>query len=108
VRPFLRRCDRGRLAPVGWVSEPAGEWAGRQVEVVYDPERHQIAIIRNETSDAARALLAGAGFRRRAADRVQEMWVRTRPVETDQEPASMASVHSLPARRPIAAEGRGR
>ena len=33
MKPFLRATDALRLAPVGW-SEPAGTWAGRQVEVV--------------------------------------------------------------------------
>ncbi len=31
MKPFLRATDRARLAPAGWVSEPAGVWAGRQV-----------------------------------------------------------------------------
>jgi hypothetical protein len=51
VKPFLRATDRARLAPVGWVSEPAGVWAGREVEVVFDPRQHQIVMVRNEPGD---------------------------------------------------------
>jgi hypothetical protein len=78
VKPFLRPTDRGRLAPVGWVSEPAGRWAGRQVEVVYDPARHQVVLARNDLGDTNRRALAGAGYRRVAVDGPQEMWVRGR------------------------------
>jgi len=78
VKPFLRPTDRARLAPVGWVSESAGKWAGREVEVVYDPRQHQVVMLRNDPGDQTRAELAGAGFRRHAADGPQEMWVRDR------------------------------
>lgn len=81
MKPFLRATDRARLAPVGWVSEPAGLWAGRQVEVVFDPRQHQIVMVRNEPGDTTRAVLAGEGFRRLAVDGQQEMWVRNRADE---------------------------
>ena len=42
MKPFLRPTSRARLAPVGWTSEPAGQCAGREVEVVYDPS-HPLA-----------------------------------------------------------------
>lgn len=77
MKPFIRRCDRGRLAPVGWVSEPAGTWAGRPVEVVFDPERHQVVLFRNGIDDASRAALAGERYRRFAVDGAQELWART-------------------------------
>jgi hypothetical protein len=64
VKPFLRATNRARLAPVGWVAEPAGVWAGRQVEVVFDPRQHQIVMVRNEPGETTRAALAGEGFRR--------------------------------------------
>jgi hypothetical protein len=68
--------SRARLAPVGWVAERAGEWAGREVEVVYDPTRHQVVLFRNDPGDAARAELTEGGYRRYASDGHQEMWVR--------------------------------
>ncbi|MCU0267296.1 MAG: hypothetical protein MUF83_01480 [Acidimicrobiales bacterium] len=76
MRPFLRPTDRGKLAPVGWVSEPAGQWAGREVEVVYDPGRHDVAFVRGDVTDEARAGFAEGGYRRVAVDGTSEMWVR--------------------------------
>jgi hypothetical protein len=78
VKPFLRPTSRARLAPVGWTSEPAGQWAGREVEVVYDPRQHQVVLCRNDPGDHTRAELADAGYRRCASDGTQEMWVRDR------------------------------
>ena len=77
MKPFLRATDRARLAPVGWTSEPAGEWAGREVEVVFDPSQHQIVLLRNAPSDPTRTVLADQGFRRLAVDGSQEMWMRS-------------------------------
>ena len=79
MKPFLRPTSRARLAPVGWTSEPAGQWAGREVEVVYDPRHHQIVLCRNDPGDRTRTGLAGEGYRRCASDGTQEMWVRERP-----------------------------
>lgn len=78
MKPFLRPTDRARLAPVGWVSEAAGVWAGRHVEVVFDPRQHQIVMVRDGAGDSTRAALAGEGFRRLAVDGKQEMWIRDR------------------------------
>jgi hypothetical protein len=101
VKPFLRATNRARLAPVGWVAEPAGVWAGRQVEVVFDPRQHQIVMVRNEPGETTRAALAGEGFRRLAVDGQQEMWMRDRSAAVDQarvpattiEPAPKAASH---------------
>lgn len=83
MRPFLRGTDRARLAPVGWVAEPAGTWAGREVEVVYDPRQHRIVMVRNEPGDTTRAALAGEGFRRLAVDGKQEMWLLDRSLAAE-------------------------
>lgn len=77
MKPFLRATDRARLAPVGWTSEPAGEWAGREVEVVFDPSQHQIVLLRNAPGDPTRMVLADLGFMRLAVDASQEMWMRS-------------------------------
>lgn len=82
MKPFLRPTDRARLAPVGWVSEPAGQWAGKEVEVVYDPRRHQVLLVRNDPGDSSRAAIADNGYRRTAVDGQQEMWVRDRVAHT--------------------------
>ena len=78
MKPFLRPTDRGRLGPVGWTSEPAGTWAGKEVEVVYDPRRHQVRMVRSDLGDPSRATIAETGYRRIAVDGYQEMWVRDR------------------------------
>ena len=82
MKPFLRPTDRGRLAPVGWISEPAGTWAGSGAEVVYDPRRHQVLFLRNDPGDPTRTAIAENGYRRVAIDGHQEMWVRDRVVAT--------------------------
>lgn len=76
MKPFMRPTDRARLAPVGWISEPAGLWAGKEVEVVYDPRRHQVVLLRNDPGDPTRTAIAENGYRRVAVDGPQEMWVR--------------------------------
>lgn len=78
MKPFLRATDRGQLAPVGWVSEPAGQWAGKEVDVVYDPRRHDVALVRGGASNPLREGLRDVGYRRVAVDGTSEMWVRDR------------------------------
>lgn len=78
MKPFLRPTDRGKLAPVGWVSEPAGQWAGREVDVVYDPRRHDVLLLRQDPGDDARYGFRDGGYRRVAVDGDNEMWVRDR------------------------------
>lgn len=75
MKPFLRPTDRARLAPVGWESEPAGLWAGKEVEVVFDPRRHHVLLVRNDVGDPSRAAIASTGYQRVAVDGQQEMWV---------------------------------
>lgn len=82
MKPFLRPTYRARLAPVGWVSEPAGQWSGKEVEIVYDPRRHQVLLVRNDIGDQSRTAIAGTGYRRFAVDGHQEMWVRDRVAQT--------------------------
>jgi hypothetical protein len=82
VKPFLRATDRGQLAPVGWVSEPAGQWAGKEVDVVYDPRRHDVAFLRGEPGNNIRDGFRDTGYRRVAVDGTNEMWVRDRLAAT--------------------------
>jgi len=78
MKPYLRRTNRAQLAPVGWVSEPAGIWAGRQAEVVFDRRRHVIVMVRSDPGEATRALLTAEGFQSLATDGRQEMWMGDR------------------------------
>lgn len=76
MKPFLREVGRARLAPVGWTAQPAGVWAGREVEVVFDPERHQVTKFMAPPPLATKTTMAAEGFRRVASDGHQELWVR--------------------------------
>ena len=105
MKPFLRATDRARLAPVGWASEPAGVWAGRQVEVVFDPRQHQIVMVRNEPGDTTRATLAGEGFRRLAVDGQQEMWMRDRGSAAEPAQERAAAIHAVPGAANLGARG---
>jgi hypothetical protein len=105
MKPFLRATNRVRLAPVGWASEPAGVWAGRQVEVVFDPRQHQIVMVRNEPGDRTRAALAGEGFRRLAVDGQQEMWMRDRTSAPEQLQGRVVAIQAKA--RAAQLEGRG-
>ena len=87
------------------MSEPAGVWAGREVEVVYDPTAHQVVMFRSDAGDHARVVLAGEGFRRLAVDDRQEMWVRDRTAQVDAEAEPLATVHSLTLRRVVGTQG---
>ena len=105
MKPFLRATDRARLAPVGWASEPAGVWAGRQVEVVFDPRRHQVVMVRNEPGGTTRAAVAGGGVRRLTVDGQRGMWMRDRTGAAEQAHGRVVGKHA-PARSQQL-EGRG-
>jgi hypothetical protein len=95
VKPFMRPGDRGRLAPVGWVAEPAGLWGGKQVEVVFDPRRHQLIRTDSVVGDRTRVALGTAGYRRVATDGEQELWMRDR-VAAARGALDKARVHPSP------------
>ncbi len=80
MKPFLRPTDRGRLAPVGWVSEPAGSWRNKEVDVVYDPRRHDVMFLRGDIAEDTRQGFRHVGYRPAAVDGSNEMWVRDRLV----------------------------
>ena len=79
MKPFIREVGRARLAPVGWMAQPAGEWAGREIEIVFDPERHQVVKFTEPPSVLTKVAMAAEGFRPLASAGRQEMWVAKRP-----------------------------
>lgn len=107
MKPFLRPTDRARLAPVGWVAKPAGLWADRQVEVVFDPRQHQIVMVRNDPGDTTRAALAGEGFRRLAVDGKQEMWIRDRSAAAEQTWERGSAIRPMATAKVVGIEGHG-
>ena len=76
MKPFIREVGRARLAPVGWMAQPAGEWAGREIEIVFDPDRHQVVKFTEPPSVLTKVAIAAHGFRPLASAGRQEMGVR--------------------------------
>lgn len=77
MKPFLRATESSAPRSGGVDIEPAGEWAGRGVEVMSDPSQHQIVLLRNAPAIRHRMWSADQGFRRLAVDGSQEMWMRS-------------------------------
>lgn len=78
MNPFLRPTNSPHAAPDGWVAEPAGIWAGKEVDVFYDPVRHDVAFIRADIGDDMRARFGDIGYEQLGVDGSNEMWVRDR------------------------------
>ena len=79
--PFLRPAPPdgapGAPCPPGCTAEPAGLWRGRQVEVVYDPRRHDVLFVRGRHSELE-PRLEDAGWTHAVTDGPNQMWVRNR------------------------------
>lgn len=78
--PFLHPRDTAAPTPAGWVTEPAGRWAGAPTNVAYDPRRHTVLVSLNRLPDKARAGLRSDGWVWQAGDGCAELWVRDRLV----------------------------
>lgn len=80
--PYLRQATEqsveARLVPEGWVSEPAGRWRGRYVEVVYDPRRHDITFVRGRIPAKVIVGMRTRGFQLRGVDGPTQWWIRDR------------------------------
>lgn len=75
MKPFLRPVDRGQLAPVGWEAEPAGLWKDQEVDVVYDPRRHRVLMVRGELEPGTETALRSEGWRRQNRAGENSLWV---------------------------------
>ena len=75
MKPFLRPVDRGQLAPVGWEAESAGLWKGREVDVVYDPNRHRVLVVRGELEPSTETALRDEGWKRQIHTDDNSLWV---------------------------------
>lgn len=81
TQPFLRRVAAGSAAaatPDGWIAQPAGNWRGREVEVVFDPRRHDVLLHRGAVPKNLSGALVACGWRRRGSDAASEWWTRDR------------------------------
>ncbi len=78
MNPFLRPTDGVQDTPAGWTAEPAGIWAGKVVEVIYDPVRHDVVFLRDDIGDDIRERFGDIGYEQLGVDGPNEMWVRDR------------------------------
>ena len=62
--------------PEGCVVEPAGRWNDREVEVVYDPRRYQVALVRDGVLDDLEGRLSAGGWEYQGTDGRVSLWVR--------------------------------
>jgi hypothetical protein len=76
--PFLRAAGGEASVPDGWVSEPAGDWNGEAVEVVYDPRLYDVRVLPSERVDDREQALVANGWSYRGTDGHRSMWVRDR------------------------------
>ena len=75
MKPFLRPVDRGQLAPIGWEAEPAGLWRGREVDVVFDPNRHRVLVVRGDLEASTETVLRDEGWKRQIHTADNSLWV---------------------------------
>ena len=82
TKPYLRPAPPEGAPPFacpdGQVAEPAGIWHGRWMEVVYDPTRHDVALLREGVSAGVEEGLRGTGWEKRLTDGPNQMWIRDR------------------------------
>lgn len=95
LRPATEDPDAAKPVPEGWVSEPAGRWRGRHVDVVYNPRRYDITFLRGEMPAKVTAGMRASGFELRSVDGPTQWWVRDR----------VAAARNRPHREPAAPSG---
>ena len=70
TRPFLRPEGSAALIPPGWIAEPAGVASTMDsvlVEVVYNPQRHDVMRVPHARTEAVLAVLADQGWTQASA-----------------------------------------
>jgi hypothetical protein len=78
MNPYLRPLESGGPLPDGWTTEPAGQWKGHEVELVYNPRRHDVMLIQGPAADGADGRLAQIGYEFVATDGQSWLWYRDR------------------------------
>jgi hypothetical protein len=64
--------------PDGWTTEPAGEWNGHEVEIAYNPRRHDFMLVRGTDGDDIEGRLEQIGYQFVATDGQTWLWYRDR------------------------------
>ena len=78
LRPASPEGAPGDPPPPGRVTAPVGLWAGRAMEVVYDPARHDVVFLRGATSPGLAEGLSDTGWEHTGTDGENQMWIRDR------------------------------
>ena len=78
MNPYVRPLESGAPLPDGWATEPAGQWQGNEVEVAYDPARHDVMLVRGTDGDDIDGRLAQIGYEFIATDGQSWLWYRDR------------------------------
>ena len=68
MNPYLRPLDTNAPLPDGWTTEQVGQWQEHEVELVYDPRRHDVMLVRGPAADDADRRLAQIGYEFVATD----------------------------------------
>ena len=102
LRPASPEGAPGDPPPPGRVTAPVGLWAGRAMEVVYDPARHDVVFLRGATSQALAEGLSDTGWEQAGTDGGNQMWIRDRSAAAGrplERTACAALAATPPARR---------
>ena len=76
---YLRRTGSPDPVPGGWNTHPAGTLAGIDLEIVYNPARHDVCRALTPLAAHLACDIGTAGYKRTAAlDNGVELWVRDR------------------------------
>jgi hypothetical protein len=79
MNPYLRPLDSSAPIPVGWTVEPAGPWNGHEVEIVSNPARHDVMLVRGTAADDIdNSDLEHIGYQFVATDGQTWLWYRDR------------------------------
>lgn len=78
MNPVLRPLGGDGPIPEGWRAEPAGRWAGRDAEIVYDPRRHDVLVATNGLPERQCEAFRAAGFELIERAGRDELWIRHR------------------------------
>lgn len=80
--PYLRSApladEPSAPCPPGHVAEPAGIWGGEHKEVVYDPARHDVCIVRDRIGEVIDHGLTATGWQRHHDNDNAQLWIRDR------------------------------
>lgn len=90
---YLRRTDSPEQVPGGWKTHPAGTLAGIDLEIVYNPARHDVCRALAPLSQRLACDIGTAGYKRTAGlDNGVELWVRDRATAVR---AALAGFHVI-------------